>query len=96
MFNAPRGIADLLFGGCTYLYIAIIRTVVRNRRDPRRCSPPTPSESLDKCNVTGDDKRLHPLKGDLKGFWSVKVTGNWRVIFRFDEEPRDVDLVDYH
>ena len=39
---------------------------------------------------------LHPLKGDLKGFWSVKVTGNWRVIFRFDEEPRDVDLVDYH
>ena len=39
---------------------------------------------------------LHPLKGDLKGFWSVKVTGNWRVIFRFDEDPRDVDLVDYH
>lgn len=39
---------------------------------------------------------LHPLKGDRKGFWSVKVTGNWRVIFRFDEEPRDVDLVDYH
>ncbi len=36
------------------------------------------------------------LKGDLKGFWSVKVTGNWRVIFRFDGEPRDVDLVDYH
>lgn len=39
---------------------------------------------------------LHPLKGDLKGFWSVKVTGNWRVIFRFDAEPRDVDLIDYH
>ena len=39
---------------------------------------------------------LHPLKGDRKGFWSVKVTGNWRVIFRFDVEPRDVDLVDYH
>lgn len=39
---------------------------------------------------------LHPLKGGLKGFWSVKVTGNWRVIFRFDDEPYDVDLVDYH
>ena len=39
---------------------------------------------------------LHPLKGDLKGYWSVRITGNWRVIFRFDEEPRDVDLVDYH
>ena len=39
-------------------------TVVRNRRDPRRCSPPTPSESLDKCNATGDiardDRELPP------------------------------------
>ena len=44
----------------------------------------------------GPDYGLHRLKGDLKGFWSVKVTGNWRVIFRFNGEPRDVDLVDYH
>ena len=27
--------------------------------------------------------RLHPLKGDLKGFWAVTVRANWRVIFRF-------------
>src|SRR4051794_38778477 len=27
--------------------------------------------------------RLHPLTGDLKGFWSVTVRANWRVIFRF-------------
>lgn len=41
--------------------------------------------------------RLHPLKGDLAGFWSVSVSGNWRVIFRFaDGEAHDVDLVDYH
>jgi toxin HigB-1 len=41
--------------------------------------------------------RLHPLKGDLKGFWSVTVTGNWRVIFRFEKgDAFDVDLVDYH
>ena len=41
--------------------------------------------------------RLHPLKGDLKGFWSVSVTGNWRVIFRFEKgDAFDVDLVDYH
>lgn len=39
---------------------------------------------------------LHPLKGDLKGFWAVKVTGNWRVIFRFDGEAEDVDFIDYH
>ena len=40
---------------------------------------------------------LHPLKGGLKGFWSVWVTGNWRIIFRFDgSNACDVDLVDYH
>lgn len=41
--------------------------------------------------------RLHPMKGDHKGFWAVDVSGNWRMIFRFkDAEPHDVDLVDYH
>ena len=40
--------------------------------------------------------RLHPLKGDLKGFWGVTVRANWRVIFRFDEGAEDVDYVDYH
>ena len=41
--------------------------------------------------------RLHALKGDLKGFWSISVRANWRVIFRFqDGQAHDVDLVDYH
>jgi toxin HigB-1 len=41
--------------------------------------------------------RLHPLKGDRRGYWSVSVTGNWRVVFRFDgPNVSDVDLVDYH
>ena len=41
--------------------------------------------------------RLHPLKGELKGFWAVTVRANWRVIFRFtDREAWDVDYVDYH
>ena len=41
--------------------------------------------------------RLHRLKGDLAGFWSVTVSGNWRVIFRFEGgHASDVDLVDYH
>ena len=40
---------------------------------------------------------LHPLKGDLKGFWSITVSANWRIIFRFDDtDACDVDLVDYH
>ncbi|MBI4480394.1 MAG: type II toxin-antitoxin system RelE/ParE family toxin [Acidobacteria bacterium] len=41
--------------------------------------------------------RLHPLKGDLRGFWSVAVKANWRVTFRFDRgHVCDVDLTDYH
>lgn len=41
--------------------------------------------------------RLHPLSGDRKDFWSVKVCWHWRIIFRFvDGDARDVDLVDYH
>ena len=41
--------------------------------------------------------RLHPLKGDLKGCWSVTVRANWRIIFRFQAgHVWDVDLMDYH
>ena len=41
--------------------------------------------------------RLHSLRGDRAGQWSIRVTGNWRVAFRFvDGEAVDVDLIDYH
>ena len=41
--------------------------------------------------------RLHPLKGNLEGYWSVTVQANWRVIFRFEEgHAVDVDYLDYH
>jgi toxin HigB-1 len=41
--------------------------------------------------------RLHPLKGDLKGLWSVTVRANWRIIFRFEgTDASDVELIDYH
>ncbi|MDE0052552.1 MAG: type II toxin-antitoxin system RelE/ParE family toxin [Rhodospirillales bacterium] len=41
--------------------------------------------------------RLHPLKGNRAGQWSVSVSGNWRIVFRFaDGDVVDVDLVDYH
>lgn len=41
--------------------------------------------------------RLHQLKGDLKGFWSVTVRANWRIIFRFEaNDAFEVELVDYH
>ena len=41
--------------------------------------------------------RLHPLRGPLRGFWAVRVSGNWRIIFRFEgNNVYSVDLVDYH
>lgn len=40
---------------------------------------------------------LHPLKGDFKGFWTVTVSGNWRILFRFEDNAAvDVDYLDYH
>lgn len=41
--------------------------------------------------------RLHPLKGELAGFWSVTINGNWRIVFRFENgDATDVDYLDYH
>jgi proteic killer suppression protein len=41
--------------------------------------------------------RLHPLKGELSGLWSVTISANWRIVFRFEDgDATDVDLVDYH
>ena len=41
--------------------------------------------------------RLHRLRGDLKGFWSVDVSGNWRIIFQFEDgEPCKVRYLDTH
>ncbi len=41
--------------------------------------------------------RLHQLKGKRKGEWAVRVSGNWRITFRFEGgEAYDIDLIDYH
>lgn len=40
---------------------------------------------------------LHPLKGELAGFYAVNVSGNWRLVFRFqDGDALEVDYLDYH
>jgi proteic killer suppression protein len=40
---------------------------------------------------------LHALKGDRQGIWSVKVQGNWRLTFRFEDgEASDINYEDYH
>ena len=40
---------------------------------------------------------FHKLTGNLKGFYAVKITGNWRLVFRFEDgDAWDVDHLDYH
>ena len=48
----------------------------------------------DEMNTPGSD--YHPLKGERKDFYSVKVKANWKIIFRFEgEDVVDVDYLDY-
>ncbi len=54
-------------------------------------------ESTGPVNMDLPGFRLHQLKGDLTGSWSVSVSGNWRIVFRFEGgHVCDVDLIDYH
>jgi toxin HigB-1 len=40
---------------------------------------------------------LHRLEGDLAGYWTIAIRGDWRIIFRLDAENiTDVDLVEFH
>jgi len=53
------------------------------------------ADSLDAINLP--TLRLHKLTGDLKGHWSVSITGNWRIIFKFEDgEFHNLELIDYH
>jgi len=53
------------------------------------------ARTVDDMNIPGF--RLHPLRGEFKGYWAVTVRANWRVIFRFvDPDAFEVDYLDYH
>lgn len=39
---------------------------------------------------------LEALKGQLKGFFSIRINDQWRIIFRWDVEPYDAEIIDYH
>ncbi len=50
-------------------------------------------ESFGKLRSVG----LHKLTGDRRGFWSVRINGPWRIVFRFEEgHAYDVEIIDYH
>ena len=53
------------------------------------------AEEVKDMNVPGYD--FHPLKGELAGFYSVHVNGNWTIIFQSENgEANSIDLIDYH
>jgi toxin HigB-1 len=52
------------------------------------------AQSPQELNLPG--YRLHTLKGDLRGLWSVTVRSNWRIVFQFEgTDAFDVELIDY-
>ena len=61
------------------------------------------SDILDRLDASKDSKDMnypgsnfHELKGNLKGFWSVKVSGNWRIIFKFKENRGHIWTIDIY
>ncbi len=53
------------------------------------------AETIDHMRQPG--YRLHELKGDRSGYYAVDVSGNWRIVFQFnDGKASDINLVDYH
>lgn len=51
--------------------------------------------SIQDLNFPGSN--LHALKGNLAGYWAINVSGNWRIIFKFENgNIYNVDYLDYH
>ncbi len=78
------------------------------RRDFRTLPPEILRGSLQKLDMLNSARnisdlrsppgnRLETLKGDLEGFWSIRINDQWRIIFRWDDgEAHEVSIVDYH
>jgi proteic killer suppression protein len=42
------------------------------------------------------NNRLESLSGNLKGFYSIRINDQWRIVFKWDKQPYDVRIMDYH
>jgi len=87
---AHKGLEDLFYKGST-------KGIQTQHADKLRRL----LDRLDAASVVQDmdypGSGLHQLKGDLKHHWSVKVSGNWRVTFRFEDgDAYIVNYQDYH
>ena len=85
-----KGLAKLYESGST----AGIQTAHAKRLRLQLAALDT-AQVIDDLNIPGFG--LHPLKGELKGRWSVWVNGNWRLTFEFkDGHAYVLDYEDYH
>lgn len=80
-------------GLSTFYYTGSARGIVPQHRRRLRLILATLDDAAVPEDVDLPAFGLHALKGDLAGMYSLRVNGNWRVIFAFDDE--DVILVDY-
>jgi toxin HigB-1 len=85
--------ADLFFGRAT----AVARRFPNELRDiaVRKLQYLNAATRLDDLK-TPPGNRLEALKGDLKGFHSIRINLQWRVLFRWNEGAREVHIADYH
>jgi toxin HigB-1 len=76
----------------------------RSTKGTRKFPSPAAGRKLDMLNAAKvlrdlaapPGNRLEPLKGNLKGFHSIRVNDQYRIVFRWDEGAHDVRIVDYH
>jgi len=84
-----------LYNGITSARTRRIPTDIR-QRSLDRLTAINAAARLDDLRVP-QSNRLEQLKGDLAGFWSVRVNDQWRIIFKWtDGQASGVSLTDYH
>ena len=54
------------------------------------------AETVDDLRVPPGN-RLEALKGGRKGYWSIRINGQWRIIFKWEDGyAENVEIIDYH
>ena len=69
---------------------SVFRSIVRRKLDMLHYA----TDIKDLRNPPGN--RLEALSGDLKGCYSIRVNDQWRIVFKWDNQPYEVRLLDYH
>ena len=67
-----------------------LRSVVQRKLDMLHYA----KELKDLRNPPGN--KLEALGGNLVGHYSIRINDQWRVVFKWDEQPYDVRIMDYH